>query len=83
MTMKTVSRVLVTAVAAPMLALGLPAAAFADSLYKANATFAGPYGAGSQSICSFAGDNHGFGHGFGHGFSKKGCGDHHKRPWIR
>ncbi|MFV2196105.1 hypothetical protein [Nocardiopsis sp. LOL_012] len=84
MSMKTVSRVLVTAVAAPMLAFGLPSAAFADSFFEANATWAGPKGAGSQSVCSAATD-HGHHHGllgYGGGYGKKGCGDHHKRPWA-
>ncbi|MEV2276508.1 hypothetical protein AB0I72_13040 [Nocardiopsis sp. NPDC049922] len=80
---KSISRVLLTVVAAPALALGLPAAAFADSFYEANATFAGPFGAGSQSICSAAFDrDHHF--GFGGGFhGKRGCdrGFHHGPFW--
>ncbi|WP_116244457.1 hypothetical protein [Nocardiopsis sp. FIRDI 009] len=84
MTMKTISRVLLTAVAAPTLAFGVPAAALADSFYEANATFAGPHGAGSQSICSAAFDHHHGHHGLLGGFhGKKGCGHHHHGPWVR
>ncbi|MFI6577336.1 hypothetical protein ACIBFB_16165 [Nocardiopsis sp. NPDC050513] len=80
---KSISRVLLTVVAAPALALGLPAAAFADSFYEANATFAGPFGAGSQSICSAAFDRDHFGFGFGGGFhGKRGCDRGFDRPWF-
>ncbi|MCY9784849.1 hypothetical protein KIK06_13210 [Nocardiopsis sp. EMB25] len=81
--MKTISRVLITAVAAPTLAFGLPTAALADSLWEANATFAGPHGAGSQHICAAATD-HGHHHGLGHGGFKRGLDcdrGHHHGPW--
>ncbi|WP_116244456.1 hypothetical protein [Nocardiopsis sp. FIRDI 009] len=80
---KSISRVLLTVVAAPALALGLPAAAFADSIYEANATFAGPHGAGSQSICAAAFDHGHHHHGpFGGFHGKKGCDrDFHRGPF--
>ncbi|MCY9784848.1 hypothetical protein KIK06_13205 [Nocardiopsis sp. EMB25] len=83
--MKTISRVLITAVAAPTLAFGLPTAALADSFYEANATFAGPHGAGSQSICAAAFDRgHHHGPWIGGGFhGKRGCDrDFHRGPWF-
>ncbi|MFI6577335.1 hypothetical protein ACIBFB_16160 [Nocardiopsis sp. NPDC050513] len=83
--MKTISRVLITAVAAPTLVLGLSSAALADSFYEADSTFAGPKGAGSTHVCSAAfNDGFGFGgfggFGFG-GFGRGGC-DDHRGPWI-
>ncbi|MEV2276507.1 hypothetical protein AB0I72_13035 [Nocardiopsis sp. NPDC049922] len=80
--MKTISRVLITAVAAPALVLGLSSAALADSFYEADSTFAGPKGAGSTHVCSaaFDGGHFGFGFGFG-GFGHRGC-DDRVGPWI-
>ncbi|MEV2274388.1 hypothetical protein AB0I72_02275 [Nocardiopsis sp. NPDC049922] len=63
---KTIARVLVAGVAAPMLALGVPSAALAGSFWHGDAQFAGPNGASSQSITAIAG-NHGGGFGFGGG----------------
>ncbi|WP_017598028.1 hypothetical protein [Nocardiopsis lucentensis] len=77
--MKTMSRVLITAVAAPTLAFGLPTAAFADSFYEADQTVAGPHGASSTHVCSAAFDRGGF--GFGFGFGNRGC-DDRRGPWI-
>ncbi|WP_116246126.1 hypothetical protein [Nocardiopsis sp. FIRDI 009] len=63
---KTITRVMVAGVAAPMLAFGLPSAALAGSFWHGDAQFAGPHGATSQSITAIAGHGH-HGHGFGHG----------------
>ncbi|MFV2196492.1 hypothetical protein [Nocardiopsis sp. LOL_012] len=64
---KTIARVLVAGVAAPMLALGLPSVAMADSFWHGHSSFAGPKGAMSQSITAFAGNGHGYGYGGGYG----------------
>ncbi|MGI5118349.1 hypothetical protein ACQEU5_02240 [Marinactinospora thermotolerans] len=72
---KMLSRVAVTAVVAPTVALAAPAAAMADTLFGAEASAAGPQGAVSQEVLAFAGD--GFGHGKdGKGKDDKGKGGH-------
>ncbi|RCV58238.1 hypothetical protein [Marinitenerispora sediminis] len=63
---KTVRRILVTGIVAPALALGLPAVAFADSSgFSAQGTFAGPFGASTSSVNSFAGGWGGWDGGWG------------------
>ncbi|WP_017601890.1 hypothetical protein [Nocardiopsis lucentensis] len=61
---KTITRVLVAGVAAPMLAFGLPSAALANSFWHGDSQFAGPNGSMSQSITAAAGNGY-YGGGFG------------------
>lgn len=57
MNRKTLTKITFTVVAAPVLAFGAPAAAMADSYFNSESSWAGPEGAASYSVTSFAGDN--------------------------
>ncbi|MBR8740855.1 hypothetical protein [Nocardiopsis sp. MG754419] len=77
MNRKTVSRIAFAAVVAPALAFGAPAVAMADSFYAAGGSYAGPLGAGQESVFSAAGHGHGHGKGgsiYVHSFD-------HAGPW--